>query len=111
MILWSCAMGRYNWDQVPREELSPLITRQVIHTSYMTVMRITFKRGAVVSLHEHFHEQVTMLCSGRLHFDLDGEEIVLEAGEILRIPPNAPHRAEALEDSLGIDVFSPARED
>jgi len=104
-------MERYNWDQVLREELSPLITRQVIHTSYTTIVRVTFKRGAVVALHEHFHEQVTMLMSGRLRFDLNGEEIVLEAGEVLRIPPNAPHLAEALEDSLCIDVFSPARED
>jgi len=52
-----------------------------------------------------------MLMFGRLRFDLNGEEIVLEAGEVLRIPPNAPHLAEALEDSLCIDVFSPARED
>lgn len=104
-------MERYNWDEVQREELSPLITRQVIHTAFTTIVRVTFKCGAVVALHDHFHEQVTMLMSGRLRFDLDGEELVLEAGEVLRIAPNAPHRAEALEDSLGIDVFSPARED
>ncbi len=101
-------MERYNWDNVPKEELSPLLSRQAIHTPLITILRVTFKRGAVVSLHAHANEQVTMLTSGKLRFELDGEEIVVQAGDILRIPPNTSHLAEALEDSVGIDIFSPA---
>ena len=39
------------------------------------------------------------------------EEVVVKAGEVLRIPSNVPHKAEALEDTLDVDVFSPPRED
>lgn len=102
---------QYNWEQVPREELGPLLTRQVVHTPSMTVLRVTFKQGAVVPLHQHVHEQVTMLLSGRLRVELNGEESVLLAGELARVPSNLPHLVEALEDSVGIDIFTPARTD
>ena len=35
----------------------------------------------------------------------------MNPGEVLRIPPNVPHSAEALEDCVGVDLFSPVRED
>jgi quercetin dioxygenase-like cupin family protein len=36
---------------------------------------------------------------------------MLGAGELLLIPPQVPHAAEALEDTIAIDTFSPPRED
>ena len=33
------------------------------------------------------------------------------AGEVLCIPPNMPHRAEAIEDTLDLDIFVPPRAD
>ena len=38
-------------------------------------------------------------------------ELVGPAGQVLVIPPNVPHKAEALEDTLDVDVFSPPRQD
>jgi unsaturated pyranuronate lyase len=35
----------------------------------------------------------------------------VRAGEVLVIPSNLPHSAEALEDCVDIDVFSPPRAD
>jgi quercetin dioxygenase-like cupin family protein len=104
-------MERYNWDQVSKEEMNPYLTRQVIHTPMMTILQVTFKKGAIVPLHRHVHEQVTMLTSGSLLFELDGEEFTLRAGDVLRVPSDVPHMVEAVEDSTGIDLFTPARED
>jgi quercetin dioxygenase-like cupin family protein len=104
-------MNLYDWTTVPLENLSALVSRQVIHTPVLTIAKLTLRKGAVVPLHHHVNEQVTMMESGALRFQLDGEDIVVRAGEVLRIPPNAPHMVEALEDSLATDVFTPARED
>ena len=35
----------------------------------------------------------------------------MRAGEVLTIPSNVVHKAEALEDTLDVDVFSPPRQD
>ena len=64
--------------------------------------------------HSHDNEQFTYIISGALKLWLgeDGEqEVVVRAGEILHIPSNVPHRAEALEDTLDVDIFCPPRQD
>jgi quercetin dioxygenase-like cupin family protein len=39
------------------------------------------------------------------------EEVTLRSGEFVLIPPDVPHRALALEDTVDVDVFSPIRQD
>jgi quercetin dioxygenase-like cupin family protein len=104
-------MERYNWTAIAEEKMNPLLSRWVIHTEQMTIARIWLGKGSVVPLHSHVNQQVTMLKSGVLRFDMGGEEIILRAGEVLAIPPNLPHRVEALEESMATDLFTPARED
>ena len=105
------AMQHYNWDTVDEEPLNPLVGRKMIHGQTMTVARIRLRKGAVVPMHSHPIEQISMLESGTLRFVISGEERVLNAGDALVIPPGAPHLVEALEDSLAVDLFSPPRED
>jgi quercetin dioxygenase-like cupin family protein len=57
------------------------------------------------------NEQVSMVESGALKFFIDGREEIVRAGEVLTIPPHAPHAVEVLEDSVVVDVFSPPRDD
>ncbi len=111
MIEYPRRVTHHNWTQIPEEQLNPSVSRQVIHGETITVARIRLRKGAVVPLHNHVNEQISMIEHGRLRFVVDGEERVLGAGETLTIPPNAPHLVEALEDSLATDVFSPIRED
>jgi quercetin dioxygenase-like cupin family protein len=111
MIEYRFAVNHYNWSDVALEPMSPVISRQVIHGQTMTVARIHLRKGAVVPLHQHVNEQISMLERGRVRFVISGEERIVESGEALTIPPNAPHLVEALEDSLAVDLFSPVRED
>jgi quercetin dioxygenase-like cupin family protein len=104
-------MKLYQWDRIEIEQLNPLCGRQAIHAENLTVARIHLDKGAVVPEHRHVNEQITMLQSGRLRFLVDGRDVVLEPGEALVLEPDVPHRVEALENSLAIDLFSPARED
>jgi quercetin dioxygenase-like cupin family protein len=104
-------MQRYQWNQIEKEQLNPAFARQVIHGETMTVARVYLKKGCLVPEHSHHNEQISMMEQGTLRFVLAGEELILKAGEVLRIPPHVPHSAEALEDSIAVDLFSPVRED
>jgi len=83
-------MEPYNWSAIEEETLNPLISRRVIHTERMTICRIRLKKGAVVPMHSHENEQVTMLESGSLRFIFENEEKIIHAGDALPIPPHAP---------------------
>lgn len=80
----------------------------------MMIAHVYLKKGCVVPKHSHENEQLTYILEGALHFwigDDEKEEVFVRAGEVLHIPSNLPHKAEALEDTLDVDVFSPPRED
>jgi quercetin dioxygenase-like cupin family protein len=104
-------MSPLRWTDVPTEQMNPDLARQVIHAQRVTIARLTLRQGAVVPRHSHNNEQITLLQEGRLRFVFDDREFTISAGEAMPIPPDAPHRVEALEDSVAIDVFSPVRED
>jgi len=48
---------------------------------------------------------------GALKFWIDGRVVIVNAGDVLVIPPHMPHKAEALEDTVDMDVFTPPRAD
>jgi quercetin dioxygenase-like cupin family protein len=104
-------MPLHNWNQMPAEQLNPLITRRVIHCDSMTIARLEIKKNAIVPEHHHVHEQVATVERGALQFTIGGAQQTVSAGESLVIPSNVPHGVVALEDTIVVDVFSPARED
>lgn len=82
-----------------------------IHGEGTHLTEVRFVKGAVVPEHSHIHEQSGYLVSGSLRFFGDGEDTVVRPGDCWNFLPNVPHGAEALEDSVAIEVFSPIRED
>jgi len=104
----------YRWDDLPREELNPLLGRRLITGGDMMIAQVYLRKGCVVPKHEHHNEQLTYILEGTLRFWLgeDGVEVVdVSAGEVLHLPSNLPHRAEALEATLDVDIFAPPRAD
>ena len=99
------------WKNVEREQLNPLFDRQMVVGDKIMVARVLLKKGAHVPLHHHYNEQVTYILEGALKFAIDGKEIVVRAGEVLCIPPDMPHEAWAVEDTVDLDIFNPPRED
>lgn len=105
-------MKRHSWANIAREELNPDFARQVIHTERMTIARVFLRAGSAVPRHSHENEQVSVVEQGKLKFIFDdGREEVVAAGECMQIAPNAPHRVEALEETVGYDLFAPVRAD
>jgi quercetin dioxygenase-like cupin family protein len=105
------ALKYISWNEVELEDLNPLLQRQMIVGQDIMVARILLKKGCVVPEHSHLNEQVTYVLEGALKFWIDGKEIVVNTGEVLTIPPHMPHKAEALVDTLDLDVFTPPRAD
>ena len=104
----------YRWDELPREQVSPLLDRRLITGDRMMLAHVYLKQGCVVPKHSHENEQLTYILEGALRFWIgedEAETVIVRAGEVLHIPSNVPHRVEALEDTLDVDVFSPPRQD
>lgn len=103
----------FRWDDMQKEPVTDSITRRIVTGERAMLAHIYLDKGAVVPMHSHENEQITYLLEGTLKFWIGEErrEIVLKAGEVLHIPGNVPHQAEALEDCLDVDVFSPPRQD
>jgi len=99
------------WDTVPLEDLNPLLQRQMVWGQQIMLARVLLKKGCIVPEHSHHNEQLTYILEGALKFWIDGKEIVIRAGETLCIPSNMPHKAEALADTVDLDVFCPPRAD
>jgi unsaturated pyranuronate lyase len=104
----------YRWHDIDKEELKPDLHRRLIPAERMTLGHVYLDEGCVVPTHSHENEQLTYILEGALRFWLGDDEsqvVDVKAGEVLRIPPNLPHRAEALEDTLDVDIFCPPRAD
>jgi quercetin dioxygenase-like cupin family protein len=102
------------WEDVPRERVTDLLDRKLITGERIMLSHVFLRKGCVVPKHSHDNEQFTYVLEGALRFWIgeDGaEEVVVRAGEVLHIPSNVPHKAEALEDTLDMDIFSPPRQD
>ncbi len=99
------------WQDVAIEQLSTHIGRQFTVGTNVMIARVLLQQGAVVPLHSHHNEQVSYILEGALKFLIQGREIVVRAGEVLCIPPNVPHEAHALENTVDLDIFNPPRQD
>ena len=108
-------LSHTNWNDIPVEQLNPFIGRQFIVGTNVMIARVLLKQGAIVPLHHHHNEQVSYILEGALKFilktDTGDKEITVRAGEVLCIPPNLPHEAHALLDTVDLDIFNPPRQD
>jgi quercetin dioxygenase-like cupin family protein len=83
----------------------------LVHGEKTLMGQFRLAQGAKIPMHEHPHEQTGMMLSGRLRFDVGGEIFEAVSGDSWNIPGDVPHSAEAMEDSVVIEVFAPVRED
>lgn len=104
----------FRWEDMPKEPVTDVISRRLVTGERTMLAHVYLDAGAVVPTHAHDNEQMTYILEGALRFWLGedgGEEVVVRAGEVLHIPSGLPHKAEALEDTLDVDVFCPPRQD
>ena len=104
----------YRWEDIPKEALKPDLQRRLISTERMMLAHVYLEQGCIVPKHAHENEQLTYILEGVLRFWLGDDEsdvVDVAAGEVLHIPSQLPHKAEALETTLDVDIFCPPRQD
>jgi quercetin dioxygenase-like cupin family protein len=101
----------YDTADIAEKELQPGILARLVHTDKMSIAHVHLRKGAVLPVHQHPHEQITNIISGELEMTFGGETRVFKAGQVAVLLSNVPHGAVALTDCYAIDVFNPVRED
>jgi quercetin dioxygenase-like cupin family protein len=99
----------HRWDEIALEKVTEMVSRKIVTGEREMLAQVYLKRGCLVPMHSHESEQMTYILQGALRFHIGGEEIIVREGEVLHIPSRVPHQAEALEDTLELDIFSPLR--
>lgn len=103
----------YRWSELPKDVPMPLLERRRVIGEQAMVSHVTLKKGCFVPTHAHVNEQMSCILSGRLKFTLGDEKspsretLMVGPGEIIHLPSNVPHAAEAIEETVVLDIFSP----
>ena len=106
----------YRWSDLPTDRPMPLLDRRRIMGERMMISQVLLEKGCVVPSHVHENEQFACVVRGRIRFGLgvegsaEHQQMVLTGGEVLHLPANVPHSAEALDETLILDLFSPPSE-
>lgn len=95
-------------EALPHEAF-PGVVGKVVHGDGMTFAFWDLPAGTVVPEHDHHHEQILHIVSGRVEVTLSGERFQAGPRDTVVIPSHAPHALTCLEDASLIDVFHPAR--
>ena len=98
-------------NEIAKKQLTEGIIGKYVHSKTMTVGWVDIKKGSDLSVHQHPHEQITIMLEGKLEMQIGNETVILEPGMIQVIPSNTPHGAIAHTDCVLVDVFNPVRED
>ena len=107
-------LQKISWDDIPEEEVTPLMRRKLLYGDKLMIAKMKFNNGFIVPLHQHENEQITQVLSGtmRFWFGSDKEQVMdIHAGESVVIPSNVPHEALMIGDVEETDTWAPPRTD
>jgi quercetin dioxygenase-like cupin family protein len=94
-----------------REMLSGIRIKTLVHGERTLMSEFLLEGGRQLPSHDHPYEQAGYLVSGRIRLHVAGESRELGPGDSWCIASGVAHCADALEDSVALEIFSPARED
>ena len=98
----------------PKGFISPIDgieMKTLVYGEKSLLTRFHLKKGSLLPLHSHPQEQTGFLISGKITLFIGQDALTAETGDSWSIKGGVEHRAEILEDSVAIEVFSPLRED
>lgn len=109
----STTATRHAWADAPTDSPAPLATRQLVKGERSMVARFVLEEGFAIEPHVHHNEQITVIVEGLVVCRVadagseDFREETLTAGQVMVLPPFAPHGFRALERTVAFDIFSP----
>jgi quercetin dioxygenase-like cupin family protein len=101
-----------DWTKIPVEKLDEGIERQMVVGDSLMICRLRFPPQLVTPAHDHPHEQMTIVESGKVLFTIGDDKRIAETGDVLHFPPGTWHGATMLDEEVVlIDIFTPIRQD
>jgi quercetin dioxygenase-like cupin family protein len=94
----------YRWDELELEKITEMVARKAIVGSRHTLVQSYLKKGALVPAHAHSTEQMIYVLQGALRAFVAGVEFTVREGEVLQVPAEVSHQAEALDDTFVLDI-------
>ncbi|SFG93662.1 cupin domain-containing protein [Pedobacter insulae] len=96
-----------SWD-----DLGGGIKRKIMaHNEQLMLVKVAFEKGAIGTLHQHPHLQMSYVAEGSFDVTVGDHKKVLKKGDVFFAVSNIVHGVVCTEEGLLIDVFNPARED
>ena len=95
----------------PAKNLFPGVAGHYAHTDRLTIGEVDLAAGSLVPIHQHPHDQLSYVLSGRAEFTVGAETRVMETGTCAVISGGTPHGCRALSACRVLDVFTPARDE
>ena len=94
------------------ENPAPGVNRQIMaYDGQLMMVKVEFEKGAVGSMHQHYHSQATYVASGKFELTIGDRKEILSTGDGYYVEPDQPHGCVCLEAGVLIDTFSPMRAD
>lgn len=93
------------------EVLPGIRIKTLCHGKAMLMTEFLLQKGALLPAHDHPHEQTGYLVKGNIRLTIGEVSQNILPGCSWSVPAGVSHFAEIIEDSVAIEVFSPARED
>jgi quercetin dioxygenase-like cupin family protein len=87
-----------------------LFVKPLIEGDRMTLLETRVARGVAAPAHVHAHESLLYVVEGRVKTVVGAEEYIVGRGDACRHPAGVLHRVVALDDSIIVEVKSPAPE-
>ena len=95
----TCMTRHLAWDAIPSEHLAEGIERRMIYGDRLMICRLTFDPFVVTPVHQHPHEQMTLVERGRVRFFIEDAERIAVAGDVLHFA--VEHQARRHDDGRG----------
>ena len=98
----------HRWDDLALDKVTEMIARKAVAGARDTMVQTYLKKGALVPVHTHGAEQMIYVLQGALRVMVAGQALTVREGELLRVPADAPHQTEALDDTFVLTVSESA---
>ena len=83
--------------------------KTLVHGKETLMTEFVMDKGSELPLHGHVYEQTGYLVKGKVKLYIGESSRIVSPGESWCISSNVQHKADILEDSVAVEVFSPLR--
>ena len=85
-----------------------LMVKPLMKGDEMTFLEIRYAAGVGAPLHSHTHESIAYVVKGKVKSTVGSDEFIMGPGDVCRHPTGVLHGLEAIEDSVVVEIKSPA---